>query len=303
MIRPLPSLSRLRALQVVCKTGSYSEAAHELFLTQPAVSKQISQLETETGLRLVERIGKTTRATPEGERLIACAARIFDELDGTLQALAGMQDAVTGRVVIGAGATATTYLLPGILAGLEQRHPGIEIATVNGNTPDLVPKLVEASLDIAILTAPVTDPRLEQALFFLDRLVCIAPAEAEIRRKSLRPQDLSGRRLILYERGGTIRGIVDGWLNRSAAPAPKVLEIGSAEAQKSFVRSGFGWSIISEMAVAEEVEQSLLQVIGLSPLLSRQLIVVWRRDRSANPAIAAAREALLRYGAGDSVKK
>lgn len=297
MKQPRPSLARLRALQAVCRTGSFSEAAHRLLLTQPAVSAQIRQLEEETGVPLVERVGKSARATPEGARLIACADRIFHDLDGTLQELAGMRGEVTGRLLIGAGGTATTYLLPDILADLERTHPKLEIGVLTGNTPDLARRLIDASLDIAVLTAPIPDERLAEAPFYRDRLVCIAAAGEAVGRPSIRRRDLAGRRLVLFERGGTIRNAVDGWLKPERGDAPAVLEIGSAEAQKSFVRAGFGWSIISEMSVAREAAEGLLQVLPLSPPLSRRLVTVWRRDRATNPAIRAARETLGRFAA------
>ena len=289
---PLPSLSRLRTLEAVCRSGSFSDAAQELLLTQPAVSTQIRQLEQEAGVLLVERVGKTARATPAGERLIACASRIIQDLDGTLQELAALQGEVTGHILIGSGATATTYLLPAILAELERAHPRLEIGVVNGNTPDLAQRLVEASLDIAILTAPLAEARLSQEPFILDRLVCIASVDDDPGLTPVRPRDLAGRRLILYERGGTIRNIIDAWLKGAA---PRVLELGTAEAQKSFVRAGFGWSIISEMSVTQEVRQGSLRALPLAPDLSRQLMTVWRRDRAANPAIAAVRQTLADF--------
>ena len=292
MAWPLPALSRLRTLEAVCRSGSFSDAAHELLLTQPAVSTQIRQLEEEAGVLLVERVGKTARATPAGARLIACAARIFQDLDGTLQELAALAGEVTGRLVIGSGATATTYLLPAIVAELERAHPKLEMVIVNGNTPDLVQQLLEAVLDIAILTAPLAEARLSQEPFTIDRLVCIVSGESEPELECVRPHDLAGRRLVLYERGGTIRNIVDAWLKGTDLAAPRILEIGTAEAQKSFVRAGFGLSIISEMAVTQEVRQGSLRALPLAPELSRQLVTVWRRDRAANPAIAAARHTL-----------
>jgi DNA-binding transcriptional LysR family regulator len=295
MRKTYPSLSRLRALQSVCRTGSFSAAAAELLLTQPAVSTQIRQLEEETGVPLVERVGKSAKATPAGDLLIACAADMFSRFDATLQGIMEMRGEVMGRVLIGAGGTATAYLLPGILADLERRYPKVEARVSTGVTPSLVHALVDATLDVGILTAPVSDPRLAQEPFFADRLVCITPPDAEVGTGPIRPRDLSDQRLILYARGGMIRAAVDSWLAPADGSSFRILEIGDAEAQKSFVRAGFGWSIISEMSVVDEAERGLVQIVPLAPPLSRQLITVWRRDRTANPVIRATREMLSRF--------
>jgi len=290
-LRP-PSLERLRALQAVCRNGGFSAAAQELLLTQSAVSTRIRLLEQETSVQLVERIGKSARPTPAGEILLACAGRVFDDLEASLGAIAGLSGDLAGRLVIGAGGTATTYLLPDPLAAFSAHYPRVEVKIVTGNTPDLAAALVAAEIDLVVATAPLGDARLDHARFFDDRLVCIAPAAAAPTLKRVRPADLAGRRVFLYERGSLIREVVDGWLGGDAAAA-EIQEIGSAEAQKTFVRAGAGWSIISEIAVADEVRRGLLRVIPLAPALARHLVVAWRRDRAQNPAIAAARRVLL----------
>lgn len=283
-----PSLSRLRALQTVCRTGSFSTAAEELLLTQPAVSSQIRQLESETGVQLVERIGKRAKATAEGAVLIASAERIFTELDTALEQLSLMHGEATGLLHIGAGATAATHLLPGVLADLERRHPKVRVQVVTGNTPDMVSDLKDALLDIAILTAPVSGDVFSVAHFFDDHLVCLAPPKDVPKVDSLAPGDFEDKRLILYEPGGFIRQIIDDWFARSGARPREVVDIGSADAQANFVRAGFGWSIISRMAAEAEAARGGVRIVSLSPPLSRQLVTAWRTDREQRPAIAAA---------------
>ncbi len=283
-------MDRLRALDAVCRTGGFSAAAAELLLTQSAVSNRVSRLEAECGARLVERIGKTARPTTAGEQLLACAARMFGDLETTLQAVAGLAGEVAGRLVIGAGGTATTYLLASPLAAFSRDHPRVAAKIVTGNTLDLLHDLVMADVDVVIATAPLNDLRIDQAPFFKDRLICIMPPDEKATMTRVRPRDLVGRKLFLFERGSSIREVVGGWLGDDAAV--DVQEIGSAEAQKSFVRAGAGWSIISEIAVADEVERGVLRALPLSPRLSRDLVVAWRRDRADNPAIAAVRSAL-----------
>lgn len=288
-MKPLyPSLSRLRALRAVCATGSFSMAAEQLLLTQPAVSSQIRQLEHETGVQLVERIGKRAKSTAEGAVLIASATRIFDELDKSLEQLNLMHGETSGPLHIGAGATAATHLLPGVLAEFERRHPKVEIQLTTGNTRDMLPALKRADMDIAVVTGPVSGDELSHAPFFTDRLFCLAPPTEVRRVKALKPADFEDKRLVLYEPGGYIRQIIDDWFSRAETRPGEVFDIGNADAQANFVRAGFGWSIISEMAGATEAARGGVKLIPLAPPLSREIVVAWRADRGDRPAISAA---------------
>jgi DNA-binding transcriptional LysR family regulator len=118
MRRHLPSLERLRALREVARLGGFSAAARALGLTQPAVSNHVRLLEQQLGLKLLERIGKTARPTREGETLIAASARAFAEIDRAMDEIARANAAVSGPLVLATGATATTHLLPPVMADL-----------------------------------------------------------------------------------------------------------------------------------------------------------------------------------------
>lgn len=288
-MRKHPSLTRLRALEAVCRTGSFSAAAEKLFLTQPAISTQIRQLEGELGVMLVERVGKSAMATHAGRILLAGSGRAFAALDASLDEIAELKNEISGPLRIGAGGTATTYLLPPVFAELERRHPKVEPSIATGNTAEIVASVVQATLDLALVTGPVAHPSLASAFFFEDRLVCIAPARDLKGMDVVRPQHLAGRRLILYGPGGAIRDHIDTWLGPSKQPRPRIVDVENAEAQKSFVAAGFGWAILSEMAVADHRARGKFKMIALAPKLSRELRVVWRRDRAETPLIAAAR--------------
>ena len=122
-IKHHPTLSLLEALEAVCRTGEFSSAADELALAQPAVSAQIRQLESEIGTPLIERFGKSARATPAGALLIEGTLRVMAELDRTINMIETLQGEVAGPLLIGADGTATTYLLPPVLSELVKSHP------------------------------------------------------------------------------------------------------------------------------------------------------------------------------------
>ena len=298
MRRALTSLQRLRALEAVVRLGGFSAAAQELLLTQSAVSNQIKRLEDETGVLLIERIGKRVKPTPEGAILLAAAGRMTAELAAALRRIADMQGEVTGRFVIGAGGVASTYHLPPLLARFAGEHPRAEVDLRTGNTAELAHGLIDGAIDIIVATGIAADARLTREPFADDRLICVVPPDDETTLQAVRASDLAGRRLVLFEKGGQVRETIDAWLEAglaAATPPPRILEVGLSEAQKSFVMAGFGWSIVSGIAVAREVQQGLMRVLPLDPPLSRPLDTAWRRDRAGNPAIRAMRE-ILRDG-------
>lgn len=288
MRRHLPSLERLRTLREVARTGGFSAAAEALGLTQPAISNQIRQLEQEAGARLLERIGRTVRPTPEGEVLIAAAERAFAALDTALDEVVRMRAEVSGTLVLATGATATRYLLPAVVAELTARHPGIDLRILTGNTVDLLQGVQDGSVDLGLLTAPVDGPPLETRFFYRDRLVCIAPPGQAPTTGPVVPADLEGRRLVLFDRAGSIRRAVDRWLDVADRGRIRTTDIGSAEALVAYVRAGFGWSIVSEVTARADADAGTVDLRPLDPPIFRDLVLVWRRDRAARPVIAAA---------------
>src|ERR1700722_8426311 len=295
--RHLPNLERLRALREVARLGGFSAAADTLGLTQPAVSNQIRQLEQQLGTSLLERNGKASKPTHEGEVLIAAASRGFAELETAIDEIARMRSDLSGTLVMATGATATRHLLPPVMVDLRARHPGIDLRVLTGNTADLIPGLLDGSIDLGLLTAPIRDPHLQSRFFFRDRLVCITPPSEAPTSKTIRPRDLKNRQLVLYDRGGSIRRATDTWLGAVDRHRIRVTDIGSAEAQVAFVRAGLGWSIVSEIAAREEAAAGRIDLFGLDPPLFRDLVLVWRADRASRPVIAAALAVFASHGA------
>src|SRR4029450_7000582 len=181
--RHLPSLERRRALREVARLGGFSAAAKALGLTQPAVSNHVRLLEQQLGTKLLERIGKTARPTREGDTMIAASARAFAEIDRAMDAIARANASVSGPLVLAPGATAKTLRL---------RHPGVALSVLTGNTVDMIPGLLDGSIDLGLLTAPVRDRHLKSRFFFRDRLVGIAAPARAPTSKAIRPRDLEG---------------------------------------------------------------------------------------------------------------
>ncbi len=295
MVRPPLDVNpaHVRTLREVVRRGSFSRAAQDLHLSQPAVSLHIRLLEERLGVALVERAGKRAFATRAGELLLEHAARAFAELEAARQALAALEGVVGGRVRVGTGATASIHLLPPVLRRLRNRYPAVELVIVTGNSPEMAAAVVANQLDLAVVTLPVSARALVVDPLRVDSLVAIAPAGREWRRRTpLTPRELARHPLILYERGGTIRRVIDEWFRKGGATPHVAMELGNAEAIKKLVGAGLGLSLASSMAVTQEVRARSLVAIPVSPPLARRLGVVRRRDKTVTPALQVVLDAL-----------
>src|SRR5438445_201779 len=148
------ALTQARALDAVVRHGSFSRAAAELGLTQPAVSMQVRQLETALGLPLVERMGKRAFATRAGELLLEHSARAVRELETAVQMLQRLRGRVAGRIRIGTSASLSIYVLPPVFRSFRARHPDVELIVVTGNAPEIAHAIVANHLDIGITSLP-----------------------------------------------------------------------------------------------------------------------------------------------------
>ena len=296
----------LRTLHQIARLQSFSRAAEALHLSQPAVSLHVRQLEQALGMPLLERVGKRAGTTRAGMLLLQRAGHALEALDAAAASIHALRGVVAGRVRLGTGATASIYLLPPILRRLRTRYPEVELVIVTGNTSDIAKAVTENTLDVGVVTLPVRPRQLVVTPFYTDRLVAIAPREWSWRRRrrgrgrppssrrSLTPADLAAEPLILYERGGTIRQVIEDWFKRGRVTPRVAMELGNSEAIKELVCAGLGPSITSWASVRAEVREGELRVIPLSPPLARRLGIIKRRDKPENPALRTLLRALER---------
>jgi len=280
--------AHVRTLQEIARHGSFSRAAESLRLSQPAVSLHMRQLEARCGTALLERVGKRAFPTPAGALLLEHAGRAFAELEAAQEALHRLRGVVAGRVRLGTGATASIHLLPPLLRRMRARYPELELIVVTGNAPEIAAAVTANELDVALVTLPVTGRQLRVAPLLLDPLVAVGPPDQPWpRRGALTAAELARFPLIVYERGGTIRRVIDGWFRRGGARPRVVMELGNEEAIKKLVGAGLGVSVSPAMAVRDEVRAGALSMRPLSPALGRRLGLVHRRDKPETPALRA----------------
>lgn len=272
------NLDQLRTFIDVVASGSFSATAARHNVSQPAVSFQVKQLEKRLGVRLIERIGRRAMPTAAGSELLDHAARLFGEVDATLEAMARHADGTMGRVRLGTGATACIFLLPPLLRELRGRFPDLEITVAAGNTPEIVKAVEENALDIALVTMPVSSRILAVEAVLEDEFVLVAPPGTDLPER-MTPDLLKGLPLILFEPSGNTRRLVDQWFAKSGIAPHAIMSLGSVEAIKELVGAGLGYAILPAMAMRRTAAAAPLVLRPLLPRLARELAVVLRRDK------------------------
>ncbi|MFB9262625.1 LysR family transcriptional regulator [Bradyrhizobium erythrophlei] len=272
------NLDYLQSFLVVIECGSFSAAAERLQLTQPAVSLQVRQLERSLNATLIERVGRKARPTAAGTALLAHAQQINTAVASAVDAVANHTTGTAGRVRLGTGATACIFLLPPILRELRTAFPALEITVTTGNTAEIARAIEDNTIDIGLVTMPVSGRSFEITPVLNDEFVLIAPAAMPLPAR-ITPAVLSTRPVLLFEPGGHTRRIADEWLARGGVSIKPLMSLGSVEAIKEMVRAGLGCAILPGMALSAKGRQRDLVVRSLSPKLHRRLAVVVRRDK------------------------
>src|SRR5216110_243408 len=239
-------LARLETLAAVARHGSFSHAARELHLSQPAVSMQVRQLEQALGVPLLERVGKRAFPTKAGELLLAHAGRALRELETGVEVVQQLRGIVAGRIRLGTSASFSIYLLPPALRRFRSRYPRTELTVVTGNAPEIARAVVGRELDVGIVSLPVRERELAVSPFYRDEVVAIAPPDRRWRRgRRAAARDLVSAPLILFERGATLRRVIDDWFRRAGEVPAAAMELGNTEAIKKLVEAGLGLSVTS----------------------------------------------------------
>lgn len=274
---------RLQVFHAVAKHRSFTKAAETLFMTQPAVTFQIKQLEEQFNVRLFERGHGQISLTEAGQVVFEYAERILSlssELDARMKDLTGH---VAGALLIGASMTIADYLLPQVLGEFKSRYPSVVPRLLVANSEMVQNQVAEHSLDIgfiegeSLLPSLVTETCCEDEL----QLVC-APSHPLAKRKSVTPDLLTQHAYISREPGSGTREVADRYLQK-AGVAPDalhpVMELGSPEALKGLVSTGYGFAIMSRATVAKETRLGELVGIPFSPRMVRNLSAVYPKQK------------------------
>ena len=292
------TLRQLRVFESVARHLSFSRAAEQLHLTQPAVSMQVKQLEDMVGLPLTEQIGKKIYLTNAGEEVARHARLIALQLREAEESLAAMKGVRGGQLRIGVVSTAK-YFAPRLLTDFRASHPGVELRLGVHNRETLVRQLADNEIDLAIMGRPPQEFETVAVAFAPHPLVIIAAADHPLAgRKRLEPADLVNDTFLIREQGSGTRTAMEGFFADVGFVPSAVFEMSSNETIKQATMAGMGVSFISEHTLGLELAVGRLVKLPVrgTPVM-RQWFVVHRAEKQLLPIATACRDFLIAGGA------
>ena len=274
---------RLQVFYTVAKQLSFTKAAEQLFMTQPAVTFQVKQLEEQFNARLFERSHGKITLTPAGRLVMDYAERILalsEEMETRVGELTG---AMSGPLLLGASTTIAEFILPRILGEFKVEHSQVHTQLTVGNSETIENRVADHALDVGLIESPSHLPGLDTEVCCEDELVLIcAPGHKFARACSVKPDELPGEPYVSRELGSGTREFTDQYLRRCHV-APEdlniVMELGSPESIKGVVETGLGVSIMSRARVMKERKLGMLVAVPLEPRLIRTFSFVLPKEK------------------------
>lgn len=280
------TLRQLQVFATVARHLSHSRAARELYLSQPAVSMQIKQLEQNIGLPLFEQTGKQLHLTEAGREMLHYSLSITQQITEMNQVFSAMKGLEHGELNI-AVVSSANYFMPQRLAQFIQAHPKIQVNLSVANRDRVLKQVTENTADFAIMGQPPSGTEMRAESFMENPLVVIAaPSHPLVTANKIQPTQLVNETFLLRERGSGTRGVVERFFASHQLPLPRNMEMDTNEAIKQSVQAGIGIGIISRHGIELELETQRLVVLDVEHFpIVRHWYIVHRKDK--RPSLAA----------------
>jgi len=288
------TLKQLQIFEMVAEQQSYTEGAKLLYLSQPAVSMQIKQLEEEIGMPVFDRIGKTIQLTDAGRELLLHARSIQIQLEETQQSMEELRGIKRGRLHLTMASTAN-YFTPKLLAGFCREYPDIQISLSVANRAGLLSALENNTTDMVIMGQPPANMPLAAETFMENPLVVVAPPKHKlVGKKNISISEMAQESFIVREIGSGTRAAVERFLATHDLERPQGLEMNSSEAIKQAVQAGLGLGVVSMHTLEMELALNRLVVLNVQDFpIMRHWLLVYRKDRHFSPVSKAFHDYVL----------
>ncbi|MBF7728945.1 LysR family transcriptional regulator [Pseudomonas sp. N040] len=279
---------QLQIFRAVCTSLSYSRAAEEMALSQPAVSLQIRQLEELLGQPLFDYVGKKLYLTAAAETLLKAGEDIFARLDSLDMQLADLRGTLQGQLSLAVESSAK-YFTPHLFAAFRQQHPEVSLQLTVVNHAQAIKRLSVNRDDLLIMSQVPQDMALEFLPFLNNPIVAVArPDHPLCQQPALTLQDLTGWPLLVREQGSGTRKACEEYCHQKRAHFAQSMELGSLEAQREAVLAGLGLALLPRHAVSMELGGGRLCELPVQELpLYRSWCVVHPRNKRLSPVAQA----------------
>lgn len=286
------NIKQLEIFVTIAATGSFSKGAEAACITQSTASQHIAALEESCGVRLLDRTGRGAITTEAGKIMLAHARQVIKSLKETEQAILRFRQADGVELCVGGSTIPGTYLLPKAIAAFRTSEPGIRIKVETGDSSEMLARLSDESIEIAIVGTAADDKRFTTETLGHDEILLVARAGHPWGgRKTVQLEELLAEPIVMREKGSGTSDAVNAAL-REQGITPDDLAVRAtlpgSEAIKQAVLAECGVAFISEMAVRGELQRGELVAINLSGVaITRSFSLVHRKGRTLSPAAAA----------------
>ena len=275
------NIENLKMFCLVVDEGSISQAARLSFVSQPAVTRQINQLENFYGTLLFDRTGGKLKVTEAGKILYPYAKTIVNDFNRSKEAVQQETGKYNANLQVGATFTIGEYLLPSLLGRFKKQKPDIKVTLTIKNTPSILEDLTNDVIDLALVEGIVENNDLTVEKFADDELILVCAPDHKWEKK-IDLEELVNERMIWRESISGTRLIVENMLKEYGVleKIDSYMEIGSTQAIKSAVEAGLGVSILPRLTVSRELEQGTLREVSMDGVnLTRNLWMVRKPQR------------------------
>ena len=283
------TLQQLKTFCMVVEQKSFVRAAESLYMAQSSVSQQIAALEHYYGALFFNRIGKKCIVTPEGRVFYNLAKEILNLIDSAPNKIKEANSLTKGELRIGGSSTVSTYLLPPLLRQYKQKYPDIHLTVKAGYGHKMIDLLREGGLDLALVGHNLNwmhDPRLNSIPVAQDRLALIVwPGHEWCSREFIEPRELAGKYTFIHARpDSAMRSVVEKFIQQENLIMSEIIEMANQESIKLSVEQKLGISLISSVAIQEELKTGRLVKVPLKRLdsVARDFLLVSRADHELN---------------------
>lgn len=294
------NLHHLRVFLAVAESGGIGAGAARLHISQPAVTREIRELEASVGVALFDRHPRGVSLTEGGRRLLHYAQRIFALEQAAEGELRGFANLSQGELQLGASATLGAYLLPALLNRFRERHPQVFVSLQISNTGEVAEQLDDGRIALGFVEGEFARERYASRLLARDALLpVVGPRHPLAGRRDLEMHELAEHALYLREPGSGARASVEQAYRAHGLEAQPHMVIGGTEALKRLIADGHGIAWLSQLVVEDELASGRLRRLDVAERqILRELHVLWRQDCQLSPAPAAFL-ALLESAAGN----
>lgn len=293
-----PTLRQLEAFVGVARRGTFTAAAVEIGLSQPALSQAISQLESGLGTQLIHRSARSAYLTPDGEFLLPAAERILHELDSVVRDLRESAKTRRSRLTVGAMPSLAVGLMPQIMRRFATEHSRINIVLADAQSEALYRRVEEGQLDFAFSSRLAERPGVSFASLLHDRFNLVVPRDHSLAgRKSVRWKDIERESVIGFAGGTGTRSDLMRELARAGITLRPVMELSFSSTILGMVEAGLGVAALTSLSLPPVAHPGFAVVRLTEPVIGREIGIVTATHRPQTPAAAAFIKVAVDYAA------